>query len=217
MTIAVGLSTIISVSISSYVMLSQIKAQKKEHQPIFTINYMMSKTDSSEIYDVENFIVENIGEQMLSPAKIDFRTYIETKYYNTNEYLTAYYPLTYYYNASACSGNLVGEIMMTLGNEYIQNNLKLYNLYKEALEYSNNCDTMFLSIKKIDLFVISYVDIYGENQVCYYCNNNLISQKTYDSIIQESKKAYNIGIPKSIDNIELKDILTPILVTTTDN
>lgn len=226
MTIAVGISTIVSAAISISVMLSQEKSQERliamqenEHQPVFKINYNLSKTNTSEVFDVENFVIENVGEQMLSPADITLKTYIKTNYANNKDGIgnTTYYPLTYYYNASISSENLSGEIMKTIGNEYLHNHLEFYNLYKDAIEYSNTHNDVFLEIEKIDLFKISYIDIYGKERVCYYRNSNRISEKTYDSIIQESNKIYHNVPFKSIVDIGLEDILRFMIESTSNN
>lgn len=185
----------------------------------FKINYNISKTDTSEVFDVENFVIENIGEQMLSPADVTVKTYIKTNYANNKDGTgnITYYPLTYYYNVSISSENLSGEIMKTIGNEYLHNHLKVNNLDKEAIEYSNTHSDVFLEIEKIDLFKISYIDIYGKERVCYYRNSSRISEKTYDSIIHESNKIYHNVPFKSIVDIDLDDILSYMIESTSNS
>ena len=86
-TVLVGIATLIVSGISIHVMLSQeetqgllVELQKREHQPIFSINYTVSKSPASEVHDVEDYVVENIGEQMLSPANISCKSFIKVDY-----------------------------------------------------------------------------------------------------------------------------------------
>ncbi len=215
-TVVIGAVTIVVSVISISVMLSQedtqaflLEAQKKEHQPVFSINYITSKSPASEVYDVEDFVIESNGEHMLSPASITHKTFIKVDYkdFDNDIQKTIYYPLTYYYNATVSSDDHTGRLMTTIGNEYLQNNLKLYELHKAANAYNSEYDKEYVFLEKIDLFKITYTDIYKEERTNHYRNSYLCTPEIYESIIQNSES--NCGLPgrKSISEVSLEDIL----------
>ena len=221
MTILIGIASLTASAVSVAVMLSQektqeilLEAQKKEHQPIFSIDYTLSQSPSSDMYDVLDFVIENIGEQMLSPAEISYKSFIKVDYNDVyaDIHKSAYYPLSYYHNATVSSGNLTGRILMTIGNEHLQNNLKMYSLHQEAIRYDEEHKGEYVSVEEVDYFVISYTDIYGEKRKNYYRKNNHTTKEEYDKVFESSTSTYrNIG-NKSISEVTLNDLVEPLKV-----
>lgn len=219
MTIAIGMSTILSTVLSAYVMISQDKSQRRliemqeyEHQPIFAINYIKSSSDGTDSKDIEDFTIENIGEQMLGPAKISVKSYIEIEYsdYNKDIELMTYYPLAYYYNAVTCTENLTGLLMMSHHSEYIQNNKRFTRLHDEATTYSTSQDKIYVYLRKIDLFTITYTDIYGKERTCYYRNSDKSSKEAHDLITGNASKTYTKGNSLSIEEVTFEDLIRPL-------
>ena len=219
-TVLVGIATLIVSGISIHVMLSQeetqgllVELQKREHQPIFSINYTLSKSPASEVYDVEDYVVENIGEQMLSPANISCKSFIKVDYSDVDAGVqkSVYYPLTYYYNATLSSGDQTGELIRTIGNEYLQNNLKLYQLHQAAQAYTAEHDKEYVFIKKIDLFTITYTDLYAEERTVYYRDGHLVTEEAYNAIFQNASDTYQDPVfTKSISEVTLDDLIGPL-------
>lgn len=218
-TILIGVASLIVSGISISVMLSQektekflLEAQKKEHQPVFSIGYTLSKSPTSEVYDVEDFVIENIGEQILSPASISHKTFLKIDYRDiaNNSQKSIYYPLTYYYNATISSDDQIGRLLTTIGNEYLHNNLKLYELDKAAIAFNNEYDKEYIFIEKVDLFKITYTDIYNEERVNHYRNSHLCTKELYESIFQNAASVCAMPGIKSISDVTFKDILIAV-------
>ena len=218
MTILIGLASLVASAVSISVMLSQektqatlLEVQKKEHQPVFAISHSLSKSDSSAVYDVEDYMVENVGERMLSPASISCKTFIKVEYHDilNNINTSVYYSLGYYYNVASETDNLTGVLKKTYGNEYIQNNLKFGNIYKDATKYHSEHDDEYVFVDKVDFFVISYVDIYGENRTNYYRGNDQSTKEDYEAVCKSSSETYGL-LPKSITEVTLSDLITPL-------
>ena len=222
MTILIGIASLTASAVSVAVMLSQEKTQevlleiqKKEHQPIFSINYTHSKSASSDIFDVQDFVIENIGEQMLSPAKISFKSFIKVDYNNVNSgaHKSAYYPLSYFYNATVRSDDLQGRILMTIGNEYLQNNLKMYLLNQNSIKYDKEHKGEYISLELVDYFVISYIDIYGEERTNYYRENHHTTKEEYEKVFGSSASTYGDVGNKSISEVTLNDLVEPLKIS----
>ncbi len=218
-TILIGVASLIVSVISISVMLSQeqtekflLEAQKKEHQPVFSITYTSSKSSASEVNDVEDYVIESNGEQMLSPATISHDTFIKVDYANfaDNTRKSVYYPLTYYYNATVSSDNQIGRLQTTIGNEYLHNNLKLYNLHQAAGAYNNYHEKEHVVLEKVDLFKITYIDIYNEERTNHYRNSHLCTPEIYNSIFQEAASICPLPGTKSISDVCLEDILKAV-------
>lgn len=219
MTIAIGMSTILSTVLSAYVMISQDKSQRRliemqeyEHQPIFAINYIKSSSDGTDSKDIEDFTIENIGEQMLGPAKILLRSYIEVEYsdYNKDIELKTYYPLEYYYRTVINTENLTGLLMMSHESEQIQNNKQFTRLHDEATTYSTSHDKIYVYLRKIDLFTITYTDIYGNERTCYYRNSDKSSKEAYDLITGNADRIYTKYPTTDIEEVTFEDLIRPL-------
>lgn len=221
MTILIGVASLIASAVSIAVMLSQektqeilLEAQMREHQPIFSIDYTKSKSPSSDIYDVQDFVIENIGEQMISPAKISHKSFIKVDYNNVyaDVHKSAYYPLSYYYNGTVSTDNLTGRILMTIGNEYLQNNLKMYLLHQEAMRYDEEHKGEYISLEHVDYFVISYTDIYGEERTNYYRESHHTTKEEYEKVFESSSVTYKNSGNKSISEVTLNDLVEPLKI-----
>ena len=86
----------------------------------------------------------------------------------------------------------------------LQNRGKYFDLYFKAIEYTNP-ENGTLLLNKVDLFKISYVDIYEEKRITYYLNANRTTKEVYDEIVNSASK---VGIPsKSIKDVTLDDLI----------
>lgn len=221
MTIAIGMSTILSTVLSAYVMISQEKSQRRliemqafEHQPVFAINYIKSSSDSTDSKETEDFTIENTGEQMLGPAKISLSSYIEVEYsdYNKDIDVTVYYPLKSFYTSTIQTENLTGLLMMSHNSGYIQNNKIFTRLHDEATAYSSSHDKIYVFLRKIDMFTITYTDIYGDERTCYYRNSDKSSKEAYELIKNNAKDTYNIDDNNKlpIEVLTFDDLIRPL-------
>lgn len=216
-TVLIGIMTLVSGMVSIKVMLSQeeiqkelLEAQKREHQPNFMIDYKISKTQEDGKFDVENFTIENIGEPMSSPAKISHRTFIMVEYKNVQDIVSkvVYFPLTYYYSSTSSTENMKGLLLRSIKNESIQNHGRFVDLYFEANNYTKEHKNIYIYLKKVDIFEISYVDIYEDKRVNYYMGNYRVSKDTYDMIKEYDKY---IDKSKSIVDVTLTDLIDFVL------
>jgi hypothetical protein len=218
-TILIAFASLIVSGVSISVMLSQektekflLEAQMKEHQPIFSINYTVTKSEASQWYDMENFVIENIGEQMLSPAKISHKTFIKIDYENfaDNTKKSVYYPLISYYRTTIISESQVGVLSRSYANEYTQNYLKFRELDMAVQTYNIEHDNEYIVIEKVDLFKITYTDIYNEERTCHYRNSYLCSPEIYTGILENAASVCELPGEKEITNVCLEDILTAV-------
>ena len=217
-TVFIGVMTLVSGMVSIKVMLSQeklqeelLEAQKREHQPNFMINHKISKTEEDGEYNVENFTIENIGEPMISPAKISYSTFIKVEYNNMQDNVSkvVYYPLTYYYSRTSSADNMKGLLLCSIGNESIQNHGRFGDLYFEAIKYNKEHEHVYVYLSKVDMYEISYVDIYEEKRTNYYMGNYRVSKETYDTVMEYAKMT-NIR-SKSIVDVTLTDLIDAVL------
>ena len=186
-TIFIGVMSMVSGIVSVKVMLSQSNPDGRQN-------------------DVEDFVIENIGEPMLSPAKLEVRTFIQVAYTHLSRgvHNTGYYPLTDYYPCTSATSEMKGMLFGSRFTDELQNRGKYFDLYFKAIEYTNP-ENGTLLLNKVDLFKISYVDIYEEKRITYYLNANRTTKEVYDEIVNSASK---VGIPsKSIKDVTLDDLI----------
>lgn len=219
-TIIIGISTAVTSIVSVVVMLRQdniqrqmMESQQKEHQPVFSISHNLSKSDLSDVYDIEDFIIENRGESMLAPAELQLRTFIKVEYMdrNNNYQCSTYYPLAYYYNAQKYTDNLSGVLFQSFGNEYLQNHLSLYNIDRKCIASNMEKEKVYVEIRKVDFFIISYKDIYGIPHTSYFRDNNISTKDDYELVCRKAADTYGSRPQLSISELTLEDLITPIL------
>ena len=215
MTILIGIASIFATFVSIDVMRSQEKLQeilldiqKKENQPVFYVRQSLSKTTSDGIYDIEDYSIESFGGYMASPAKIEHKTFINFQYTGNNEQTNVelYIPVLYH-NAYIEYDNIIGILYKTYGNEDLKNIQYFNDIYKAVIEHYKSIPG-YADIKKIELFKISYIDIYGDNRTVYYLNSHKIDKTIYDKIENYEKKY--LYMKKEIDKLTFDDILNII-------
>lgn len=213
-TVFIGVMSFVSGMVSIKVMLSQekiqeelLEAQKREHQPNFMIDYKISNIEEGGKYDIEDFTIENIGEPMISPAKISLRTFIKVEYNNIQDNISkvVYFPLTYYYNATSSTENMKGLLLRSIGNESLQNHGKFVDLYFEANNYTKEHEYIYIYLSKVDMYKISYIDIYEDNRVNYYMGSYRVSKEMYDMIMGYAENINSKS--KSIVDVTLSDLI----------
>ena len=74
---------------------------------------------------------------------------------------------------------------MTIGNEYLQNNLKMYLLHQNSIKYDEEHKGEYISLELVDYFVISYIDIYGEERTNYYRENHHTTKEEYEKLVKK--------------------------------
>lgn len=199
-TIMTGIASIVVGGVSLYVMVSQkstqellLQIQKNEHQPTFAVNYHLIKDENSGTYNSEEFKIENIGERMKALTQLQVRSFVKVDYshFDKNIYFTTYIPLSYYFNATVRTGNLQGVILYSVGSEYLKNNLKVSNLYMEAVEYSKEHEKEHVDISRIDLIKIAYIDIYNDENVQYMNKNQPIDETFYNQVMKVSQSNFS--------------------------
>ena len=194
--------------------IQMMEMQKMEHQPIFSIEYSLTKTEGFEVPDIEDYAISNTGEQMRSLLDMTCETFIKVKYDNISAdiHTSAYYPLLGYYGFTKSTGSSVGLLKETVGNESQHNFFYFHNVYKAANAYDDEHPEVIVSVEKVDFFKITYVDIYNEQRAVYYRGAyqkaNLTTKKEYDSVVASATTTYPIS--KSISEVTLEDLIAPL-------
>lgn len=194
--------------------IQMMEMQKMEHQPIFSIEYSLTKTEGFEVPDIEDYAISNTGEQMRSLLDMTCETFIKVKYDNISAdiHTSAYYPLLGYYGFTKSTGSSVGLLKETVGNESQHNFFYFHNVYKAANAYDDEHPEVIVSVEKVDFFKITYVDIYNEQRTVYYRGayqkTNLTTKEEYDSVVASATTTYPIS--KSISEVTVEDLITPL-------
>ena len=212
MTIVIGIMSVITSAVSISVMKSQekmqetlLQLQKEEHQPIFLVK------ESMVDYGYENLIIENVGEQMLAPADITFKSYIEVQYSNAFENIDrkVYYNVIYHPWITS-HDNVRGVIWKTNKDENFQNHLNFVELTKAANRYNSESEGEYVCIDLVNYLSVSYIDVYGDKNVKYYRDNQLITREEYERVYDLAYSTFGEHHTKSIDKVELNDLIVPL-------
>lgn len=211
MTIVIGIMSVITSAVSISVMKSQekmqetlLQLQKEEHQPIFLVKQSIVETE-------EEFVIENVGEQMLAPAEIKLRSYLEVEYSNLADDIdkTVFFRVIYH-NATTSSSNLKGVIKRSSRVDNYQNHLNYVNLTKLANRYCFENDGEHVFINQVDYFSISYTDIYGDKHTKYYRDSQLTTKEEFEKVDETSHATYGEHHTKPIAEVSLRELILPL-------
>ena len=174
----------------------QVEMQNKESQPIF-------KVDFSTNYDTNTDFIEisNVGK-LFKSYLFEVNAYIEVRYRSYDKGINSIYyvPISDYYLKEEQTGNFSGKL---LKRELKGNYTKYVKLYEDAMAKSSTNNIIFISV--IALIKIEYIDIYDNCQTVYFNTKLQIDSRSYNEIIEESKKVFTI--PFSIETVEFEDII----------
>lgn len=183
--IIAAVSTLICSLISIGVLRNQITMQKNLNQPIFSVYTTIDcdKENEDDFKGTEYLFVENNGQKYIS-SHVEETVFfsLEKNFKGTRTKVIVEIPDYFFvgYTNSSQQSSIVYK------GEGIGSN-RLYNkLYNEAINDLENEFTLY-SIEKIFLVRVAYTDIYNEEHVKYYKDNQEINKDEYKSIFALSK------------------------------
>lgn len=201
MTIITGITSVIVGCVTIKVMLDQnnrektlLEFQDKEHQPIFILKKKLGKSyKDKDIYDYEEFTLENAGYSYKYLKSVDIKTFIKISHNimkDDYKHIISYIPLASYYNITSKTGDVTDLVYYSIGAEYEHNNEKYSNVYFSALNYNNTKDDEKLFVDKIQFFIIKYIDIYDKEKTIYLQDKEVVTEEIYNNIKTLSEQDY---------------------------
>lgn len=208
--IASLLVSIVSISVmvsQGKIIKSQLFSQKMEHQPSYVISFQYKYDDKGCVFATE-YSISNVGEKTFGKSNVEERTYIRIEFINgPTEIIYAYVPLNYYFNVAVVSGNLTGEIVHSVGAEYLSNHKKYHQLYYDALHYTRDEQQIIVLTDLVHVFEIDYTDIYGEDHTIFYKNTDITSEEEVINIKKNASYFFGYQL-YGLDGLDLEQILS---------
>ena len=144
------------------VMKHQEDAERLLNQPLFAVHVGLNYSQDKQLYDNEEYVIENVGYKTRSKTDVNHYSIIEVSRFDNavGKVVTKYCLMNNYFGASFTTGNLDGTVEYS---SYSKNNNELFfNLYSETLHYGETHPGVYVDVKKKHYFVLVYTDIYGD-------------------------------------------------------
>lgn len=200
-TIVVGICTVHAADRSE-------KMEKQTKQPLFTVKINPSYSVEKSIYDNEEFVITNDGPKTKSATNVGVYSFIETEYRDIRSHkdpIKKIIPVIYFNGVTFSSNNLDGTIAYSMysGN----NNECFFNIYKDALQYGENHQDVFVEVQKKNYYVIDYVDIFGEKHHIVKTEETEMDPEEFEKLKTD---AYQLtgGKPIEIDELNLEYLIS---------
>ena len=147
----------------------------------------------------------------MSIEPVQRKTFIELKCVLGNKMQTIYIPVYgYYFHASPITPGLVGDVIndITPGNNY-----DYHRFYMECINNSgsNNPNSYYYNSNLIRFVIISYKDIYEEDHVVHFVNEQKCSTDYYDDVQKKSEEVFK-DVTFDIANLKLEDVMQYIKI-----